>query len=64
MSYIYTTLYFVFASDNLMKLEIYFKDLGVHESKKSPAYSAEGLVCEYKLSFSVLSTILNSRLIL
>ena len=33
-------------SDNLLKLEIYFKDLGVQESKKSPAYSAEGLVCE------------------
>ncbi|XP_041357766.1 acid-sensing ion channel 2-like [Gigantopelta aegis] len=35
-----------FYSDNLLKIEIYFKDLGVQESKKSPSYSAEGLVCD------------------
>ncbi|XP_041356988.1 uncharacterized protein LOC121374117 [Gigantopelta aegis] len=35
-----------FNSANLLKLEIYFKDLAVQESKKSLAYSAEGLVCD------------------
>ncbi|XP_041372166.1 uncharacterized protein LOC121385525 [Gigantopelta aegis] len=35
-----------FYSDNLVTVQIYFKDLGVQESKKSPAYSTEGLLCD------------------